>query len=349
MIDRRINHKDLRDLAAALLSAGGTDESEVDTIADILVWADLVGRSSQGIWRLKELLPRLRAGLIESPCSPEFTQTRDGIVLVDGHNGFGRYVGHVAMSRAIELARRCGVGLAVVRNSSHFGAGAYYVNLAAQAGMIGLAFSNTPRRVAAYGGLRPIFGTNPIAFGAPLHNGLSVLADLSTSMMAGSVIRKGQESNEPIREGVAVDENGRPVTNPKEGQFFAMLPFGGAKGYCLSLLVEILTGVITGSLMSFQIPSMLEKTQPVTRIGHFFLVIDIATLLPLPEYHERMAMLVAAIKDSPRQPGISEVLIPGETRWRSYLKQIKEGILLDSETIELLESLAAEWKIATPW
>ena len=128
-----------------------------------------------------------------------------------------------------------------------------------------------------------------------------------------------------------------------------MLPFGGARGYCLSLLVEILAGVLTGSLMSFQIPYILEKTQRVTRIGHVFLVIDIVTLLPLQEYHERMAMLVTAIKDSPLQPGISEVLIPGEARWRSYRKQIKEGILLDSKTIESLESLAAKQKIATPW
>jgi ureidoglycolate dehydrogenase (NAD+) len=343
MIDRRINHKDLRDLAAALLSAGGTDKSEVGTIADILVWADLVGRSSQGVWYLKTLLPRLRAGFVQSPCSPEFTQKTGGITLVDAHNGFGRYVGHIAMSRAIELAGHCGIGLAVVRNSSHFGAAAYYVHLAAQAGMIGFAFTNAPRRVAPHGGLRPVFGTNPIAFGAPLRDGHSILIDFSTSMIAGSVLRKGLESNEPIPEGVAIDERGKPTVNPTEVS--ALLPFGGAKGYCLSLLVEILTGVITGSLMSFQ----LETTQRATRIGHVFLAIDIATLLPLPEYHERMTMLVTAIKDSPLQPGISEVLVPGEERWRSYRKQIKEGILLDSKTIESLESLAAKLKIGTPW
>src|SRR4030081_2039994 len=347
MIDRGINHKDLRDLAAALLSASGTDESEVGTIADILIWADLVGRSTQGIWYLKTLLQRLRAGFIQSPCSPEFMQKTDGIVLVDGHNGFGRYVGHVAMSRAIELARRCGIGLVAVRNSSHFGAAAYYVHLAAQAGMIGFAFTNAQGRVAAHGGLRPIFGTNPIAFGAPWRDGNSVLIDFSTSMMAGTVLRKGLESNEPIPEGVAIYEHGNPTTNPTE--VFAMLPVGGAKGYCLSLLVEILTGVMTGSLMSFQIPYIPEKTQRMTRIGHVFLVIDIATLLPLAEYHERMTMLVKAIKDSPLQPGVFEVLIPGEARWQSYRKQIKEGILLDSKTIESLESLAAKQKIATPW
>jgi len=346
-MDRRVSHKDLRDLAAALLAASGTDGSEAGTVADIVIWADLVGRSTQGVWCLKTLSARLQAGFIQSPCSPEFMQQTDGIVLVDGHNGFGRYVGQIAMSRAIEIARRCGIGLVMVRNSSHFGAAAYYVQLAAQAGMIGFALTNAPRRVAAHGGLRPIFGTNPVAFGAPLGDGESVLVDFSTSTIAGSVIRKGLESNEPIPQGVAVDEHGQPATKPAE--VCALLPFGGAKGYCLSLMVEILTGVITGSLMSFQIPYILEKTQRVARIGHAFLVIDIAALLPLPEYYERMAMLLTAVKESPLQPGVSEVLIPGELRWRNYRKQISDGILLDGKTIESLESLAAELKITVPW
>jgi LDH2 family malate/lactate/ureidoglycolate dehydrogenase len=347
MTDRRIDHKDLRDLAVALLSAGGTDGSEAGTVAEILIWADLVGRSTQGIWCLKTLLARLRNGFIQSPCQPELTQKADGIALVDGHNGFGRYVGQVAMSRAIELARRCGMGLAMVRNSSHFGAAAYYVQLAAQAGMIGFALTNAPRRVAAHGGIRPIFGTNPVAFGAPLSDGSSVLVDFSTSMIAGSVLRKGLESNEPIPQGVAIDEHGQPATNLAD--ISALLPFGGARGYCLSLLIEILAGVITGSLMSFQIPYILEKTERVARIGHVFLVIDIATLLPPPEYYERMAMLLTAIKDSPLRPGISEVLIPGEIRWRNYREQINNGISLDRKTIESLESLAGELKIPTPW
>ncbi|HZC36369.1 MAG TPA: Ldh family oxidoreductase [Chthoniobacterales bacterium] len=342
-----MSHKDLRDLAAALLAAGGTEGSEAGAVADGLIWADLVGRSTQGVWCLKTLLARLRNGFIQSPCSPEFLQKTDGIALVDGHNGFGRYVGQIAMTRAIEVARRCGTGLVMVRNSSHFGAAAYYVQLAAQAGMIGLALTNALGRVAAHGGLRPIFGTNPVAFGAPLKGGESVLVDFSTSMIAGSVLRKGLESNEPVPQGVAVDEHGQPATKPTE--VCALLPFGGAKGYCLSLMVEILTGVITGSLMSFQIPYILEKTQRVARIGHAFLVIDIAALLPLSEYYERMAMLLTAIKESPLQPGVSEVLIPGESRWRNYRKQISDGILLDRKIIESLESLAAELKITTPW
>src|SRR5256885_1941239 len=105
MIERRINHQDLRDLAAKLLTAAGTDALEAATIADVLVWADLAGRSTQGVWRLTVLLPRLRGGFVRSPCSPGFIQKTDAMVLVDGHDGFGQYVGHVAMARAIELAR----------------------------------------------------------------------------------------------------------------------------------------------------------------------------------------------------------------------------------------------------
>src|SRR5258708_1336395 len=130
MTKTRIDHTDLRNLAAQLLCAAGTDAAEAVVIAENLVWADLVGRVSNGVWRLKVLLPRLRSGLVRSPCVPEFIQKANGMVVVDGHDGFGHFVGHVAMTKAIELARGNGTGLAAVRNSNHFGAGAYYVELA---------------------------------------------------------------------------------------------------------------------------------------------------------------------------------------------------------------------------
>ena len=349
MTNGRIDHKDLLHFAAQLLCAAGTDAAEAAVIAENLVWADLAGRVTQGVWRLTVLLPRLRSGLISSPCLPEFSQKADGMVVVDGRDGFGHYVGHVAMMKAIELARANGTGLAAVRNSNHFGAGAYYVELAAQAGMIGFAFTNATRRVAAHGGLSPIFGTNPVSFGAPLRNGESVLIDFSTGAMAGSVIRKATETGEAIPEGVAIDEHGNPITNPQRAQRATLLPFGGAKGYCLSLLVEILTGVLTNSLMSFQIPTMHEENQTTSRIGHFFFVIDIARLLSLEEYHQRMETLIAAVKESKLQTDVTEIQIPGEARWRSRSEQLREGILLDRKTAESLKMIANELKVATPW
>ena len=349
MTKARIDHKNLRDLAAQLLCGAGADAAEAAVIADNLVWADLAGRVTQGVWRLTVLLPRLRSGLIRSPCAPELIRKADSMVVVDGHDGFGPCVGSMAMMKAIELARGSGMGLAAVRNSNHFGASAYYVELAAQAGMIGFAFTNATRRVAAHGGLTPVFGTNPVCFGAPLENGESVLIDFSTGAMAGSVIRKATESEEPIPEGVAIDEYGNSITNPELAQRATLLPFGGVKGYCLSLLVEILTGVLTNSLMSFEIPTMHERIQTPSRIGHFFFVIDIARLLPLEEYHRRMKALIAQVKHSRLQMGVTEIMIPGEARWRSYKAQLREGILLDQKTIDSLKSIASELKVTTPW
>src|SRR5438874_557665 len=111
MTDFGINHTDLRTLAAGLLSTAGADGAEAATVADILVWSDLAGRSTQGVWRLTVLLPRLRDGLIRSPCCPEFIRKTDGIAVMDGREGFGQYVGHVAMTGAIEQARSAGIGL----------------------------------------------------------------------------------------------------------------------------------------------------------------------------------------------------------------------------------------------
>jgi LDH2 family malate/lactate/ureidoglycolate dehydrogenase len=349
MKETRIDHKQLKGLASALLKASGTDTVEASTIADSLVWADLVGRYTQGVWRLTVLLPRLRGGLICSPCAPDFIQKADGMVVVDGHNGFGHYVGHVAMKKAIELASNNGTGLVAVRNSNHFGASAYYVELAAREGAISFAFTNATRRVAAHGGLSPLFGTNPICFGAPLQSGESVLIDFATGAMAGSVIRKACETGEPIPEGVAIDERGNPITTAQQAMLATLLPFGGARGYCLSLLVEILTGVLTNSLMSFQIPTMHEQTQSNSNIGHFFFVIDIARLMPLKEYYQRMEMLIAEIKKSKLQMDVAEIMIPGETRWRNYAEQIREGIRLDQKTTESLKSMANELGVATPW
>src|SRR5260370_35433676 len=114
---------------------------------------------------------------MRSPSSPEFIQKTDGILLVDGHDGFGQYIGHVAMARAIESARTTGVGLVAVRNSNHYGAGAYFVQMAAREGMVGFAFTNATRRGAAAWGNSPIFGSKPRAFGAPFSSVESLLIE----------------------------------------------------------------------------------------------------------------------------------------------------------------------------
>jgi LDH2 family malate/lactate/ureidoglycolate dehydrogenase len=253
----------------------------------------------------------------------------------------------LAMERAIALAQGSGIGFVGVRNSNFFGAGAYYVNQAASTGMIGVATSNSVPHVAAFGGRAPVLGTNPFAFGAPRSDGRNVLLDMSTSGSAGSMILKAIERNEPLPEGVAIDGEGRPITDPSKVEQGALLPFGGAKGYGLAVMVEILSGVLTGAGIADGVKSMFKNFQEGGNNGHFFVAVDIGRLMPLSLWYERLDYLINALKAS--GAGDDEVRYPGESRWEAYADNVKNGIGLDAPTLKALTSLGKEYRIDAPW
>ncbi len=345
----RIDHKTLRRFVNQLLCASGVDAREAGIVATIFVWFDLIGRDTQGVQRLPVYLQRLGYGLITSPCNPEFIRKSETIYVLNGNNGLGHYLGHIAMSKALEVADRYGVGVVGVHHSNHFGAAAYYVQLAAQNSNIGLAFSNSVPHVAPHGGVSAALGTNPLAFGAPTRNGQSVLVDLSTAASAGSVVRKAAEEHREIPAGTIIDENGNALVDPKRAARWTLLPFGGAKGYCLGLMVEVLSGVLTGSSISHEIASLHRDFEKESNVGHLFVALDISRFMSLGCYYDRIERLSGFIKGSRRQKDIDEILIPGEIRWRNYEKQLKDGISLDSRAVESLITLAKELNVPTPW
>jgi len=344
-----VEQQTLQQFILDLLRAAGVDEQEAPIIAQVFVWSDLIERSTQGVGRLAAYLKRLSLGLIQSPCRPEFSQKAETIYILDGHDGFGHYLGHLAMTKAIEVAAEYGVGLVGVQHSNHFGAGAYYVQLAAAQGHLGLATSNSVPNVAPYGGITPVLGTNPFAFSAPVRDGQSILVDFSTGASAGSVLRKAIAENQPIPAGIVIDAEGNPITDPQAAAQGVMLPFGGAKGFCLGLLVEILSGVITGAAISHEIASLHKNFERSSNVGHLFIAIDISKLMPVEHYFERMDLLIGFIKSTKKGKEVAEILIPGETRWRHYTQQLHAGIRLELKTIESLTALAKDLKLATPW
>jgi LDH2 family malate/lactate/ureidoglycolate dehydrogenase len=313
------------------------------------VWTDLVGRHTHGVRRLPIYLKRFGLGLMRSPCNPQFTQKSTAIHMADGNGGFGQYLGHLAMSKAIDIANEHGIGLVGVRDGNHFGAGAYYVELAARSQMIGLAFSNGFPRVAPHGGVSAVLGTNPLAFGAPLREGRSALVDLSTGALSGAAIREVAREKKELPEGLVVNDKGGYVLDPKQAAHEAILPFGGAKGYCLGLMVEIMTGVVTGAGMSHEVGSVYNNFEDRSNAGHSFMAIDIAKMMPLEEFYDRMARLIAFLKTSDRADGVEEILIPGENRWREYDRHLSEGIDLVAKDVEALTVLAKELDLCTPW
>lgn len=336
----RIPAADLQRFVERALTAAGADAAEAPVIAAAIVWADLAGRATHGAWRLPTYVRRLRAGLVTSPCRPSIAAAADAVLAVDGHGGFGHYVGHVAMEQAIELARRRGVAVAAVTDSNHYGAGAYYVQMACERAMIGIALSNSLPRVAPFGGTERVFGTNPFAFGAPVRDGRSVLVDFSTGSSAGSMILKAAASGATIPTGVAVDGDGRPITDPARLAEGALLPFGGAKGYGIGLLVEVLCGVLTGAGISHEVASMFDNWERTGNNGHWFLALDVRALMPVETYFDRMDQLIGLIKGVRRMPGVSEVLLPGEHRWSRMAEQQADGIKVDEQMIGALASVA---------
>lgn len=300
-------------------------------MAEVLLWSDSVGRATQGVWRLPILCQRLREGGITGRAVPQFLPSGRATGVVRGGGGAGHHVARIAMTHAIELAEGAGCGVVAAVDSNYFGAGAYYVQMAAQAGMLGIAASNSFPKVLAHGGMRAALGTNPIAFGAPRRSGDSLLVDMATSAEAGSTVRKAGETGESVAH--AVSRGG------------ALLPLGGAKGYALAVMVELLCGVLAGPGFGNEVRSMYEQPDQTGRNGHLMLAIDIRRFLPLEQYYERVESLAGWLTGS-GEPGC--VLLPGARRWRAHAESAREGIALDAPTMRALEKLATQLGVAAP-
>jgi len=341
---RPVAAETLRDFITALFVAHGASQAQAASVARHMVWCEMVGRQNWGLARVAIHLKRIKSGVLTPQHDITVETISTSIARIDGRGGFGYHAAERAIEHAIALALDTGIGIVGVRNSNFFGAGAYYVNMAAEASMIGFAMSNSVPHVVAYGGLRPVLGTNPFAFGAPRRKGMHLLIDMATSSLAGSTVREYIAKGKPLPEGLAIDAVGKPITDPAKVSEGALLPFGGPKGFGLSLMVETLAGIITGAGVSNGVASLYNDFTRTGDNGHFLMALDVARWMDLDSYHARFEGLVAAIKASG-----DGVLLPGEVRWENYRKSIAKGVVLEERTAEAVASLAAQVKLAPPW
>lgn len=344
----RLPAEALEAFAAALLRAGGAAAEEAAVVAANMVWNDLAGRDNHGVERLPILLRRLRAGLIASPCRLRWERLGPAAMRLDGGNGFGQYLGEIAMRRAISLAREAGIGAVGVRGSNFFGTGAYFVELAAARGMIGVALSNSFPKVAAPGGRGPVIGTNPLAFGAPRRDGRSLLLDMSTAALAGSTLRAHQRSGTPLPEGLAIDAAGAPLTDPAAAGGATLLPAAGAKGFGLGLMVEILAGVLTGAGVAGGVGSLYADFDRPGNSGHMMLALDIERWMPRSEFLARIEALAASVVEAGARDPQVPPRIPGAARWEAMEENRARGIALAPEVRAALAGLARELGVAAP-
>ncbi len=300
-----------------LLEAAGADTEEASIIAKVLVWADTVGRTTQGVWRLPVITKRLKEKLHKSPCHFDLKMTTPTLGMVNAKTGLAHYVAHKVTEHAIETAKQEGICIMTINDSNHFGAGGYYTNMIAEAGMIGMALSNSFPKVIPHGGESPALGTNPFSFACPALNDAPLLVDMSTSEVAGSILRKAKEEGKIVSDSI--------------------FPFGGARGFSLSIVVEVLAGILSGAGISHQVKSIYDKG---ANNGHFILAIDIEKFMPLQLFCERMHFLISSLKASGES-----VQYPGENRWQALKRSNDSGVTLDQQTKDKLDELADEFNI----
>ncbi|MBI1806222.1 MAG: Ldh family oxidoreductase [Ignavibacteria bacterium] len=344
-----ISKDELELFATDLLLAAKSSREDAELVAHSLVWADLRGRQPQGVFRIPVLVTMIHHGLITSPTEMNWSKRSEVMYHLDAGNGFGQVAGYRAMQKAIDIAKKIGIGMVTVNRSNHFGAASYFCALAADAQCVGLTFTNATPKVAPFGGTKPILGTNPVAFGCPTSSGVPILVDFSTSSIAGSTIRTITEGGGRLPKGVALDASGQPTTDPAALSSGCLLPAAGAKGYGLGLMIEIFCGILAGAGMSHEVGPFYSTWKRPVNSGHMMMAIDISRLQPLDMYFDRLDQLIKEIKSSPTLEHVDEVLIPGEVRGRFADQFSREGIPLNDETIHGLENLARSLAVEVPW
>jgi len=237
----------LTDLASRALARAGANPDMARATAAALVAADAQGLASHGVSRVPQYATHLANGRADGGAVPAVVRAKGGAVLVDARCGLAFPACALAVATAIERAREHGVAFAGVTNSHHFGVAAYHLSPVGAAGMVGLAFGNSPAAMPAAGGRMPIFGTNPIAAVFPRRTGVPLSIDLSLSEVARGKLMVAAREGKAIPLGWALDRDGNPTTDPKAGLEGSMLPMGGAKGAMLPLLVELLVTALTGA------------------------------------------------------------------------------------------------------
>ena len=340
-----IDHRPLTAFCARLLSAGGIPAADAELVAGLLVKAELRGYSGHGVTRVAQYLRFIDNGTYDLRAAPVVEHQGKLTALIDGHHYIGQVAAHLAMQMAIDKAKEHGAGIVSVRRAGHTGRLADYMEMAAAAGMIGMgAVSVGSATTTLYGGMKPITGTNPMAFGIPARGGKSIVLDFATASMSMGEIQKKVARKEAIPAGTLLDGTGQPTTDfrsfrgPPRGVF---LPFGGYKGSGVALVTEILGGLLSGNGAGSH---WWDKGGHGIN-GVFLQAIAVAEFQPLESFYDRIDELIAFIKSSPCAPGFSEILLPGEGAMRREAQQIAAGLEIDEHTWAELIELAAKLKV----
>ena len=327
--------------ATAVLEAEGVPAAGARLVARCLVQAELWGHPSHGLLRLSWYVARIRSGVADPAAEPATVVDLGAVAVLDGREGLGHVVCAHAAGEAVRRAREHGVGVVAVRNSNHFGMAAHFTRMIAEQGCVGVVTTNGSPAMAPWGGREKAVGANPWSIAAPAgRHGVTVM-DIANVQAARGKIYAASERGAAIPEGWALDAEGRPTTDPAAAIAGVILPMAGHKGYAISFMMDVLSGVLTGSSFATGV-SGPQQAERRSGCGHLVLALDVAAVADPEQFGRRMEALIAEMKAVPLAAGFEEILFPGELEDRARAGREGEGIEVPGRTMETLERLAAE-------
>ncbi len=344
-----VNHYSLETLqgfALDCLGALGASEEEAAIVSDGVLTAAQWWHpgQGQGLEKFFRYQRRVHGGGIIP--AVEMTWLREGpsFALLDAAKGFGYVAAQRAMNRAIEKARETGIAIVGVRHSNHFGIAGYHALQAAKAGLIGWAFTNAAPEMAPWGSALPVLGTNPWGFAIPRAETHAIVLDMALTMSGKGMMRWYEREGRPMPANWALTADGRETTDPGAAMDGPMLPIGEYKGYGLSLVSDVLAGVMTGALFGmnvFQDDSNYD-------VGHIMVAIEPQAFLTEAEFQERLEQLVAEVKAAPALDPQRPILLPGEIEFKRMEERQRDGIPVARETVDGLRELARALAVDFP-
>ncbi len=332
-----------------LAEKSGVSHDDAVILAESLVDANLNGIDTHGVSRLPIYLKRISLGLINPNARMRFEKRLPAVGVLDADNGLGQVAGVKAAHEVLKLAKEFGAGVAGVIHSQHFGAAGYYCSIVARQGFIGMAFTNAEPALPAWGSYEAYFGTNPIAIAVPSGTHVPIVIDTSTSIVARGKIVAAARAGTPIPSDWALDPDGNPTTDAQKALDGSVLTMAGPKGYALAMMVDILSGVLTGGGFGKGVNSMYKDLEHRADAGHMLIAINVDAFMPKVEFLNRVQAMVKDLKSTKKRPGVEEIYIPGERKELTRQKRMKDGIPLDSSVVNELASLAYQLNVPSPF
>jgi len=328
---------ELRRLLLEIFQSRGVPEADGLLVANALVHANLRGVDSHGVMRVSHYVRRLEAGSINPKPQLKVETTGPVTAYLGGDDGLGHVAVWHAMSCAIEMAKEWGLALVGVRKSSHCGALSFYATQAIEADMIGMAITQTDSGVVPFGGTRPFFGTNPLCVGIPSRSGTPIVLDMATSTVSGGHIYKARAENRPIPSTWALDKEGTPTTDPHQAAYWT--PAGGAKGFGLGVIVDVLTGLLMGGNFGPHVTLMYGDYEKKRDLCHLVGAIDYHRFPGHSSFLDHVTQMIEELHQVPTAEGFDRVMVPGEPECLRERDRMKNGIPIEDYLFDELQQI----------